>query len=140
MPASDEQNPTLNGFRKAMNHPPGNQLAQTTLRGVADTLTHHKNDVKHHDQFCAWRIILFKEHCVVASYFPQVGVWDTPHYVFKRSPETVNSYYAIFEHIFEELSRRHGFIDLRRSTDPSGVKARPDAPQGPIVGDGASEG
>ncbi|MEQ1934672.1 MAG: hypothetical protein ABL962_12485 [Fimbriimonadaceae bacterium] len=67
---------------------------------------HATNTVHEHNTLCMWRVVLFKNHCVVQNYFPNpagAASDGAPLFVFENIGP--GSYYRTFETMFNLLSK-----------------------------------
>lgn len=118
MPFASEENPTVSARYSTYSE---EWLAAHCQNGMADFLAEieqgqtflekmnspEKNTVHRHDMLCMWRIVLFRDHCVVQNYFPNHDHSDSdvaPTFVFKRGEGTDESYYACFEQMFDLIA------------------------------------
>lgn len=119
MPEGVASNPTIearfgtytDAFKEQSNLKEVTDLLQDVEHGKAFLRKFSGNIISEHSMLCMWRVVLFSQHCIVQSYFPNSEgheSYTAPVFVFRKT-DSAFSYYSVFEEMFK-MVKRHGSV------------------------------
>jgi hypothetical protein len=106
------------GYKSEQDIPEIQKFLQEIDDGKRFLLKNSDNLVFEHNMLCAWRIIIFSKHCVIQTYFPNAKKghsYEAPTFVYSKvADDEVNSYYAVYKHLFDMIKSRSKPVDRKR--------------------------